>query len=405
MPHLRQRHAQEIYEKLLKFSPLIGIFGHRQVGKTTFLEKVCRSYRSFDDHSNLKLATRDAGKFLEGLGKFPAGIDESQMCAELFPALKEYVRKHKRPGQIVLSGSVRFYSRKAIRESLTGRIVNVDMLPMALTELSEVDRTKVPLSLIAKENFTFEWENDIDRKALGNRGKLFDQYYSQGGLPGICFLRNEKIRNERLREQLQLMLDRDLRLVYPSTIPYSQILSYVSQLTAMEGQPIQPTILRRITGISEVTQKRLLFALENIFIIRPLAVEGDRKGVAIYFEDQAEALSLSEQKPDPLKQFEGMVYRNLRASFAYEMGLNFRFFQYRANPDVRIPFAVKTKGGCLGILPILEDSPTRRHRRMAHKFLQRYSPASVLMVTRGISATRVLEPRLLQIPAERLLFE
>ncbi len=138
MLHLRRRHAHVLYKKLLGFSPLIGIFGHRQVGKTTFLEQVCESYRSFDDISELKSASLDPEKFLQRLGKTPAGIDESQMCAELFPALKEFVRKHKRPGQIILSGSVRFYSRKAIRESLTGRIVNIDMLPLVLTELNEL---------------------------------------------------------------------------------------------------------------------------------------------------------------------------------------------------------------------------------------------------------------------------
>ncbi len=124
-----------------------------------------------------------------------------------------------------------------------------------------------------------------------------------------------------------------------------------------------------------------------------------------YFEDQAERMSLAEEKPAPLNQFEGMIYRNLRASFFYEMGMDFRFFQFRAKPDIRIPFAVKTKEGGLGILPSLEDSPSRLHKRIAHRFLQRYSPASVLIVTRGLSQTRVIEPRILQIPAERLLYE
>jgi predicted AAA+ superfamily ATPase len=405
MAHLRRRHAHEIYEKLLKLSPLIGIFGHRQVGKTTFLEQVCQAYRTFDDMETLKAAQQDSSRFLKGLRQFPAGIDESQMCVELFPALKEHVRKHKHPGQFVLSGSVRFYSRKAIRESLTGRIINVDMLPLVLTELADDDRATLPLRLITKTSFTSDWETSLGKKILNHRGKLINLYFNQGGLPGICFLRNERVRSERIREQLQLMLDRDLRLVHPSTIPYTQILNFVSQLTTMEGEAIQPTVLRRTTGITEVTQKKILFALENIFLIRQISIEGDRRGLSLYFEDQAEGQSLAEQKSDPLKQFEGLVYRNLRASFFYEMGLDFRVFQYRESPDVRIPFAIKTKEGCLGILPILEESPSRKHRRIAQKFLQRYSPANVLIVTKGFAETRILEPRMLQIPAERLLFE
>ena len=108
---------------------------------------------------------------------------------------------------------------------------------------------------------------------------------------------------------------------------------------------------------------------------------------------------------DPLKAFEGLVYRNLRATFHYEPSLSFRFFQFRSRPDVRIPFAVKTRDGCLGIIPILESSASKKDLRMAHLFLQRYSPATVLVVTRGQSETRFLEPRILQIPAERLLYD
>ncbi len=405
MAHLRPRHSLEIYRKLLKFSPLVGIFGHRQVGKTTFLEQVCPSYHTFDDHLTLRAATVNPVKFLGKLGKPPVAIDESQMCPPLFPALKELVRKRKRPGQIVLSGSVRFYSRSAIRESLTGRIVNVDLLPMVLTELAELERSKLPLRLIEQATFSGEWEGELSKTAQSSREKLIAKYFDNGGLPGICFLRNERVRSERLREQLQLMLDRDLRLVYPSTIPYLQLVNFVSRLAEREGEAVQPTRLRRETGISEVTQKRLLFALENIFLIRQIPIEGDRKGVSVYFEDQAECLSLSEARPDLLRQFEGAVYRNLRATFFYEMGLSFRFFQYRAQPDVRIPFALKSQSGCLGIIPILEAAPTRQQLRMAGRFLQRYSPATVLFVTRGLRKTEVLEPRILQVPAERILFE
>jgi predicted AAA+ superfamily ATPase len=226
-----------------------------------------------------------------------------------------------------------------------------------------------------------------------------------GGLPGVCFLRNDRLRSEQIRSQLQLILDRDIRLVYPTSLSFAQILEFVTQLSSAEGGPVHSSRLRKSTGITEVTQKKLLHALEAVFCIRLLPIEGDRRGVCVYFEDQAEQLSLLTEKPDPLRQFEGLVYRNLRATFFYETGCDFRFFQYRARPDVRIPFAIRTKDGCLGIFPILESKPTKAQIRMAHRFLQRYSPATVLFVTLGLGETVVLEPRILQIPAEALLFE
>ncbi len=123
------------------------------------------------------------------------------------------------------------------------------------------------------------------------------------------------------------------------------------------------------------------------------------------YEDQAEHVFLHEDAVDKLRAFEGLVYRNLRTSFNYELGMDFRFFQFRKRPDVRIPFCVKTREGCLGILPILEQNPTRAQLRMAHRFLEHYGMASVLIVTLGAAETKVLEPRILRIPAERLLFD
>ncbi len=405
MAHLRARHALELFQALKTFSPIVGLFGHRQVGKTTFLEQVCGSYQTFDDRSTLDEARLNPSKFLTSLGAKPAGIDESQLCEDLFPALKEYVRKKKSPGQILLSGSVRFYSRQAIKESLTGRIVNLDMLPMVLTELCRQERSTLPLKLIQKTSFSDDLEDEMKKGLLATRTKELNAYLIHGGLPGICFLRNQRIRSERLRDQLQLMLDRDLRLVYPSSVPFTQIRDFASQLAMQEGEVFKSTTLRKLTGITEVTQKKLLQAFEAIFLLRLLSVEGDRRGVSVYFEDQAEHGYLHDGNADPLKSFEGLVYRNLRASFFYEMGLDFRFFQFRLRPDIRIPFAVRTQQGCLGIVPILTASPTRKDLRMAHAFLQRYSPGTVLFVTRGNPLTTVVEARILQIPAERLLFE
>jgi AAA domain len=60
-------------------------------------------------------------------------IDEAQLFPALFPALKAHVRINKRKGQFLLSGSVRFTSKADIRESLTGRIVSLELLPFTIS--------------------------------------------------------------------------------------------------------------------------------------------------------------------------------------------------------------------------------------------------------------------------------
>jgi predicted AAA+ superfamily ATPase len=113
-------------------------------------------------------------------------LDECQLAERLFPALKERVRKDKRPGQFYLSGSVRFTSKRLIRESLTGRIMTADLFPLTLSEL---DRGELPdwlprlvrarrmndlqvSALPAKEQATHALDRTI-RRERGAAGRLF----------------------------------------------------------------------------------------------------------------------------------------------------------------------------------------------------------------------------------------
>src|SRR5687768_3130424 len=136
MPHERKRYLSAGIGHALSYSPLVGIIGQRQVGKTTLLEAFSSEYTTFDRAAVLEQARADADLFLQGR-KPPFGIDEAQLCPPLFPALKERVRTHKHKGQFILSGSVRFTSKADIRESLTGRIVSLELLPFTMAEAAE----------------------------------------------------------------------------------------------------------------------------------------------------------------------------------------------------------------------------------------------------------------------------
>src|SRR5690349_13769318 len=148
MPHARSRHLEPLLEHVAKLSPLVGLLGHRQVGKTTTLEKISKHYISLDDEIFLKEANASPAGFLAQLGKRGTAIDECQLSERLFPALKERVRKDRRPGQLFLSGSVRFTSKKLIRESLTGRIMTLELLPFTLSELDSATLPEYLLKIV-----------------------------------------------------------------------------------------------------------------------------------------------------------------------------------------------------------------------------------------------------------------
>ncbi len=116
------------------------------------VERTCKGkYLTFDDEAELISAQTDARLFISGhtveltASSKTLAIDECQLVPKLFPALKLFVQRSPRPGQFLLTGSVRFTSRKAIQESLTGRIHTFEMLPMSFS-----DAHRLPLGDVVK---------------------------------------------------------------------------------------------------------------------------------------------------------------------------------------------------------------------------------------------------------------
>jgi len=398
MAHVRKRYLCQLIHQVKKFSPLIGVLGHRQVGKTTLLEQEVSRYVTFDDEETLRSVNQNPKMFLEEFRQLNNGIDECQLEPKLFPALKERVRQDKRPGQFLLSGSVRFTSRQAIRESLTGRIVNMDLLPFTISELRHHDLPSVAHEIIEIEDINqLAQKFEKKKNSLKSLDEYIDLYLERGGLPGICFIRDSKIRQERIAEQLQTILDRDIRMIFPTTLSFVQILNYLRALAQGQGEPLNFSQLRVQTGISSVTQKKLLYAFEAVFLLRTIPLIGGQKGVSVYFEDQAESKYLDKGKTK-LKAFEELIYRNLRAEFMYQIGEHFQCFQYQTRSGARIPFAFETDKGVLGALPILEDEPTRSHFAMANSFLKKFLKSKVLIVTRN-QIVQTKDERIIVLPA------
>jgi predicted AAA+ superfamily ATPase len=88
MPHIRKRYIQQPFDQLIKYGRIIGILGHRQVGKTTFLEEVAEEYVTLDDEDVYHQATESPKKFIESLKAKKSAIDECQLVPGIFPALK-----------------------------------------------------------------------------------------------------------------------------------------------------------------------------------------------------------------------------------------------------------------------------------------------------------------------------
>ena len=389
--------------KATQLSPLVGVLGHRQVGKTTLLEQVSQTYFTLDQKTELEEARQDPSGYIKSRQGHLVAIDECQTAPELFPALKDNVRINRKPGQFILSGSVRFTSRKAIQESLTGRIINLELLPFTLAELEGENLSGFCEKWMKGISFeSLETQYQIDSKTFGRREKLMHYYFNHGGLPGNCFIRDEKIRNLKIGEQLQTLLDRDLRMIQRTSLALQDLLNLCSRLAEYQSQPIRYTQLQKETGISTPTLKKLIYALEAVFILRTLRIEGGRSNQTYFFEDQGEAQWLKTETTDPQAQFTHFCYTHLRTQFAYTPGLYTKTFQYRTRGGAFVPFVFANSTGHLGVIPLLDPADWKSVLSSANSFLKSYQNSRVI-ITHPKQEFRLIQPRLLSAPILAIL--
>jgi len=397
MPHQRPRHLHALLLKTLKYSPITGVFGHRQVGKTTLLQELSNQYQTLDLAENLALSESDPGRFLALHQGSPFAIDECQYSPALFPAMKDWVRRFPKPGQLLLSGSVRFSSRKVIRESLTGRLVAWELLPMDLSELhAKPLPDRVPLLLRRKDlEIPLSSSPYVTPSALESYGRV-------GGLPGIALLREASIREQKFETQINTILERDLKLLLQTSLNYRTVRTLLSTLALRIGTPLDWASLSRDTRISVPTVKKLLDAFESMYLIRVIPTSGSRRKPVVFFEDAGEARFLAEHFQSPRIPLLNTLFSNLHTQIAYRPELAIKMYQYRTRGGVTIPLCFRGGDSHLGVLPLLDDSPNQSEIASARSFVRSHDQAKVLLVHTG-SRDWVVEKRIRVVSASQLL--
>jgi predicted AAA+ superfamily ATPase len=189
------------------------------------------------------------------------------------------VRVHKKPGQFLLTGSVRFSSRKAIRESLTGRTVNWELLPMDLSESHSAPLPDAIPRLLTGRHIDFRLKD-----ASYFSAKVYEQALSQGGLPGVFVIRDSSIRKQRFETQIETLLERDLRLLVQTSLEYRTLRNLLSVLAARQGLPLEFSEVSRSARISVPALRRVLAALEAMFLIRMIDTEGSRRRPVLFLK-------------------------------------------------------------------------------------------------------------------------
>ena len=249
---------QAIQEASDTFKVLL-LTGPRQVGKTTLLQEVqktARSYITLDDLGVRLAAQQDPAGFLSRLS-LPVLIDEVQYAPDLFPYIKMVVDKEKKPGMFWLTGSQQFEMMKNVTESLAGRVAILNLQGISLAEeqgrphdlpflptpelLKSRSKAK-PLSLM--EAYRIIWRGSYP-DVVTQQGKNWERFYSS---------------------YVSTYIQRDVR-EYLDINDTAAFHKFMQIAAARTGQLINYADIARDTGVSEPTVKIWLNVLQASGIV------------------------------------------------------------------------------------------------------------------------------------------
>jgi len=128
------RLAETDIRQALRQFPVVLITGARQVGKSTLaLHLEGYHYVTLDDLTLFSAVLEDPKGVIETLKK-PVIIDEIHKAPTLLTVIKQFVDQHREKGAFLLTGSSNVLSFKEVGDTLTGRIVWFELMPLFVRE-------------------------------------------------------------------------------------------------------------------------------------------------------------------------------------------------------------------------------------------------------------------------------
>lgn len=129
-----KRSLDKILKEALKISPSVLITGARQVGKSTLCLELKNNYIVFDNLNERESAMNDPIGYISDLPK-PVTLDEIQKAPQLLESIKLNIDKNRINGNFLLTGSANILDMKNTKDTLAGRIIEIQMWPLSQKEI------------------------------------------------------------------------------------------------------------------------------------------------------------------------------------------------------------------------------------------------------------------------------
>lgn len=226
----------------MEYFPAVAILGPRQSGKTTLSKMVRVNIQHESIYLDLE-NPQDQAKLTDPISFFRANtnncviLDEIQRNPELFPLLRSMIDEDRRPGRFILLGSASPELLFMSSETLTGRIVYLELYPFLFCEVKGI------------KSITDHW--------------LF------GGFPQPFLNDIPDFRKEWFKSFFTTYIERDLRLLGLNA--NSQNLSrFFMMLAHISGNILNKNNLSKSLELNKAAISDYLSYFERAFLIRRL---------------------------------------------------------------------------------------------------------------------------------------
>jgi len=226
----------------LSTSPIVGLIGPRQVGKTTLVKHLQTKIGKPSLYLDLEMPQdymklEDAQLFLSAHTEKCVIIDEVQSRPELFALLRALTDQHRVPARFILLGSASPYIVRQNTETLAGRIAYQTLDPFSYTEI----------------------RHQVSMQA----------HWFRGGFPSALLASSERTSRKWLLDFVETFIQRDVqRLGFQ--VAQTTIQNLLSMVGHLHGGLLNASALAQSLGTSQPTVTKYLELLEGSFMIRRL---------------------------------------------------------------------------------------------------------------------------------------
>lgn len=360
MDRLLPRLVTDSLVQRLAVMPVVVLTGARQAGKSTLVELVGqtgRTYRTLDDFDVLDAARRDPAALVAGTN--PITLDEVQRAPELLHAVKAAVDRRREPGRFLLTGSANLLLMRRISETLAGRASYLTLWPMTRREQLGLGQTGIWDQLLS--NPGDEWLDLITSQPTYRED--WRDLASRGGFPTpAVHMRSAEERFIWFDGYVRTYLERDLQdLSAISALPDVRRLMRATALRT--GQLLNQSELGRELAIPQATVHRYLNLLETSYVLLRLPAFSVNRGKRlvktpkIYWADTGLAQFVAAVDTPTGAQLENLVVNDLLA-WRDSRPRSAEIFHWRTSNGEEVDIVVETANK---LLPI-EVKSTHRPR-------------------------------------------